>query len=213
LTPSPARAGAWIAEDGGQEIWTSVAGERDETGVFETSVYWEVPISEDTSVVAAPWLEHDSGAVDGWRGEGVLGFKRSLLQRGPLVTGLQGSAVWMSHPQADCEGWGGEFRWLGGVSYGEGFVNLEAATRVLGDGCEERRLDMTLGYRPADGWLGLGQILIEAPEERERTLRLQVSLVRFGEDGQGLQVGLRGRIDGGPAEPALVIGLWDKFLN
>jgi hypothetical protein len=213
LTPSPAKAGAWIAEDGGQEIWTSVAGERDEASVFEASIYWEMPVSDDASVVAAPWLELDSGAIEGWRAEGVLGFKRSLLQRGPLVTALQGGALWMSHPRADCEGWGGELRWLGGLSIGEGFVNLEAATRVLGEGCGERRLDLTLGYRPADDWLGLGQVLIEAPEERESALRLQLSLVRFVEDGRGLQVGLRGRIDGGPAEPALVIGLWDKPVN
>ena len=29
LAPAPAYAGAWVAPEGGQEIWTSVAGERD----------------------------------------------------------------------------------------------------------------------------------------------------------------------------------------
>jgi hypothetical protein len=35
----PAQAGAWIAAEGGQEVWSNVVGERNELRFYETSAY------------------------------------------------------------------------------------------------------------------------------------------------------------------------------
>jgi hypothetical protein len=128
------------------------------------------------------------------------------------VVALQAGGLWISHPEgAGCEEGGGELRLLGGTSFGQGgFVNVEAATRALGGGCTGERLDLTVGYRPADDWMAMGQVFLDAPHRGEESVKAQLTLVRFGGDGGGLQVGVRARIDGGPQEAALVIGLWGR---
>lgn len=211
FAPASANAGAWIAPKGGQEIWTNVAGQRNELTFFETSAYWEAPIGEQTSFVATPWVEQNYDTLDGWRAEATLGVKRALYRGERAVMALQGGALWISHPDPECSEGGAELRWLGGVSFGEtGFLNAEVATRALSGGCESERLDLTLGYRPWDNWLAMGQVFVDAPREGEESLRAQLTLVRFGESGRGIQVGLRARLDGGDAEPALVVGFWDR---
>jgi len=212
LAPAPAAAGAWIAPAGGQEIWTSVAGERDEQSFYETSAYWEAPVGDELSVVAAPWLEQNYDTVEGWRAEAVVGLKHAVLRRGPLVMAVQAGAVWESHPDLGCSEGGAELRWLGGLSIGAGgFVNVEAATRALEGGCESERFDLTLGYRPNERWMGMAQLFVDAPRGGEEAfVKAQFTLVRFGDSGRGLQIGLRARLDGGVQEPALVIGLWGR---
>ena len=80
-----------------------------------------------------------------------------------------------------------------------------------GDGRSEGgRVDLTAGYRPLENWLALGQVFLDAPVDGEDTIRGQISLVRFGKDGDGVQIGFRARVDGGAAEPTLVIGLWGQ---
>jgi hypothetical protein len=59
----------------------------------------------------------------------------------------------------------------------------------------------------------MGQMLLDAPREGDESLKAQFTLVRFGESGRGLQIGLRARIDDGAQEPALVIGLWGRPGN
>lgn len=113
MTPTPALAGAWIAPEGGQEIWTNVAGERDEATFFETSAYWETPIGANTSFVAAPWFEQNGDTFDGWRGEATLGAKQAILRSGEAVLALQAGALWVSHPNEGCSEGGAEFRALG----------------------------------------------------------------------------------------------------
>ncbi len=207
----PANAGAWIAPEGGQEIWSNVAGERDELQFYETSAYWEVPFGERNAVVAAPWVEQNYDTIDGWRGEAVVGLKRAIFRGESTVMAVQAGALWMSHPNEGCSEGGAELRWLGGRSFGQtSFVNVEAATRALEGGCEGQRLDLTAGYRPGENWLAMGQIFLDAPQDGEETVKAQLTLVRFGRSGRGIQIGLRGRIDGGSAEPALVIGLWGR---
>jgi hypothetical protein len=212
LTPTPAFAGAWVAPEGGQEIWTSVAGERDEVSFYESSAYWEIPIGAEDSVVAAPWFEQNYDTLDGWRGEATLGVKHAFFRGDMSVMAVQAGALWISHPNVDnCSEGGAELRWLGGRSFSHGgFLNFEAATRALEGGCEGERLDLTAGFRPRENWLAMGQIFLDAPREGEETVKAQLTLVRFGESGRGIQIGLRTRIDGGPQEPALVIGLWGR---
>lgn len=209
MTPTPAVAGAWIAPEGGQEIWTNSFSARDDSNVVETDLYWERPVGEDTSFVAAPRVETNYDTPDGWRAEAVVGVKRAIFRDDESVMAIQASALWVSHPDPECGEGGVEARWLGGRSLGRtSFVNVEAATRYQDHGCGGERLDVTAGYRPADNWLAMGQVFADAPRENEETVKVQVSVVRFSERGYGIQLGLRARVDGGAQEPALVVGLW-----
>lgn len=212
LAPEPATAGAWIAPDGGQEIWTNVVGERDDLSYFESSAYWEAPLASSVSFVAAPWVEQNSDTLDGWRAETTLSLKHAVYRGEKSTMALQAGALWVSHPLPDCGEGGVEARWLGGRSVGDaGFINLEAASRALEGGCGGERAELTLGYRPHEDWLAMAQVFVEAPrDDSEDIVRAQITLVSFGENGRGIQFGLRTRIDGGDAEPAFVLGLWGR---
>jgi hypothetical protein len=211
LTPAPAAAGAWIAPEGGQEIITTVAGEREGVSFYESSAYWEIPFGQATSLVAAPWVEQNYDTQEGWRGEAVLSLKRTVLREGDTVVALQAGALWQSHPAPGCGEGGVEVRGLAGRSFEGGrFLNLEAAVRGLEGGCGGGRLDLTAGFRPASNWMAMGQVFFDAPREGDEVVRAQVTLVRFGESGRAIQIGLRTRIDDGPQEAALVVGLWGR---
>lgn len=205
-----AEAGAWLAPEEGQEIITTTAGERDGYTTFESSAYWEAPISSDASLVIAPWSESAADLESGWRGEAVVGVKHAVFRDDETVMAVQAGAFWRSDPPGDCGEGGIEARWLGGRSLGRGgFVNVEIAARVLDEGCPAGRANLSLGYRPQPNWLAMGEIFYETPREGSESLNVQVSLVRFGEDGRGMQVGLRTRLDGG-GETALVLGMWGR---
>lgn len=210
LTPAPANAGAWIAPEDGQHIWTSLVGQRDELYYYEGSSYWEDPIESGTAVLVSWWMETNYDTEDGWRADATIGAKRTLFRDDDTVMAVQAAALWVSHPGAECGEGGAELRWLGGQSFeGGAFVNLEAASRVLdGADCGGERLDITGGTRVAQNWLALGQVFYDAPRQGEDSVKAQISLVRFGENGRGIQLGLRARVDGGVEEPALVLGFW-----
>lgn len=209
--PSPAFAGAWIAPEGGQEIWSNAIGERDGLTYTETSAYLEQPIGGQNSLVAAPWFEQNFDTLDGWRGEATIGFKRALGSRGEWTFALQPGALWVSHPPVVCGEGGAELRALSGRNVsGAGFINVEVAARVLEGGCGESRVDLTAGYRPNETWLALGEVFFHGPEDSEESFKAQLSIVRFGRDGRALQLGVRARVDGEDAEPALVVGVWGR---
>lgn len=214
LAPAPAYAGAWVAPEGGQEIWTSVAGERDGLSFVESSSYMEAPLDERSSLVAAPWIEQNYDTVDGWRGEAVVGLKRTVFREDNIAVAVQGGAFWDSHPAEGCEEGGGEFRVLGGTSFTtfgqNGFFNVEAAVRGLSGGCQSERVELTAGYRPRENWLAMGQIFADAPHEGDETVKAQLTITYFRRNGAGVQLGLRTRIDGGSEEAALVLGLWGR---
>lgn len=205
-----AEASAWLAPEEGQEILTTAAGQRDGYTLLESSAYWEAPIGAETTAVIAPWSESAADLESGWRGEAVVGVKRAVFRDDETVMAVQAGAYWRSDPPGDCGEGGVEARWLGGRSFGNtGFANLEVAGRVLDEGCPAARVSLSLGYRPAENWLAMGEIFYDAPREGDESLKLQVSLVRFGDDGRGIQVGLRTRLDGS-AETALVLGMWGR---
>ncbi len=211
LIPAQANAGAWIAPEGGQEIITSVAGERNGVRVFESAAYWEVPLGERTSVVAAPWVEQNYDTYDGWRGEATLSVKRVALRRGDTVVAVQAGALWASHPDEGCGEGGGEARILAGRNIGShAFANAEVAGRALSGGCGGARLDLTVGYRPRENWLAMAQTFVDASREGEEAIRAQITMVRFSANGRGVQLGVRARLDGDDAEPALVFALWGR---
>jgi|CXWL01.1.fsa_nt_gi hypothetical protein len=211
--PAPALAGAWIAPEDGQEIWTSVAGLRDEeVGFFETSAYYEIPIAERVAVVAAPFFEQAYDVGDeGWRAEATLALKTAILRDDRTAVAIQGGVVWNSWPNFGCAETGAELRFLAGRSFGEtGFINAEIAQRAFEGDCGGQRLDLTAGFRPNDSWLAMGQVFMDAPRDGQSSVKAQISLVRFGAEGRGVQLGLRARIDDGLAEPALVLGFWGR---
>jgi len=213
MAPAPAFAGAWLAPEGGQTIYTSAAGEREGLSFFEASAYLEEPVGRDTSIVATPWVEQSEATLDGWRGEATVGVKRALFRQDAMVVAIQGGVVWESHPQIQCEEAGGELRLLGGTSFsalGGGFVNVEAAHRAFGGGCDSDRIDLTLGYSPSDRWLTMAQVFVEAPREGDETVQAQLTVVYFRRNGAGVQVGVRTRVDGGAEEAALVLGWWGR---
>jgi hypothetical protein len=211
LAPGPAAAGAWLAPEGGQEILTSGVGERQGQPVYESAAYYEAPVGEANSFVFAPWAETNYDTLDGWRAEATVALKHVIYRDGPNIMALQAGALWVSHPEGGCDEGGAELRWLGGRSFGEtGFLNVETAARALSGGCEGGRVDVTAGYRPAENWLTMGQVFFDAPVEGDETVKAQLTLVRFGRRGRGIQVGVRARIDGGDPEPALVLGLWGR---
>jgi hypothetical protein len=213
LAPAPAaHAGAWIAVDEAQEIWTNVAGQRDEVLFYETSAYFEAPVHERVAIVAAPYFEqaYDVGE-DGWRAEASLAVKGLLWrgERGALA--LQAGAIWNSWPSFACSETGAEVRAMAGRSFGRsGFVNFEVAERAFEGDCGGERIDLTLGYRPWDDWLAMGQVFLDAPRAGSDTAKVQFTLVRFDNKGGALQFGLRGRVDNGLTEPAIVIGFWGR---
>jgi len=210
LTPLPANAGAWIAPEGGQEIISTAVGQRNEMNFYETSSYWEVPVSDDNSLVLTPWVEQNYDTIDGWRGEATLGLKHAFYRGENTVLAAQAGALYISHPDFGCSEGGAELRLLGGMSFENGaFLNAELATRALAGGCGGERLDLTGGYRVSDNWLGMAQVFVDVPRDGEDIVRAQLSLVRFGESGGGLQLGVRARVDGGE-EPALVLGWWGR---
>lgn len=213
LSPAPASAGAWIAPEGGQEIWTNVVGERAENTFYETSAYWELPVGEETSFVAAPWVEQNYDTTDGWRAEATVGVKRALFRGDHMAMAVQAGALWSSHPQEnECGEGGAELRLLAGSSLPAegGFLNLEVATRALSGGCEGERIDFTAGYRPSERWLAMGQVFVDEPHDGDESVKVQFTLVRFFENGRGVQIGARTRIDDGAQEHAIVLSLWGR---
>ncbi len=209
MSPAPAAAGAWIAPEGGQHLTTTAAGQReDETPYYEGATY--SPVATDTSVVFAPWFESNHLVSDGWRGEAVFGFKHAFYRTGESVMALQAGALWVSNPDEGCSEGGAELRFLAGRSFagGRAFANVETGVRALSGGCEGGRVEVSAGYRPRENWLAAGQVFMDAPVEGDDSLKVQVSEVRFGRSGMGIQLGVRARTDGGEPEPAVVLGLW-----
>ena len=160
----------------------------------------------------APWAESNHQVMQGWRAEATLGAKHAFYRTEENVMAIQAGALWVSNPVEGCSEGGAEVRFLGGRSGGDGraFFNVEAAARALSGGCEGGRIDLTAGYRPNENWLALGQVFLDSPVEGDDTLKAQMTVVRFGRSGRGIQFGIRARIDGGEPEPALVIGLWGR---
>lgn len=212
MTPVPASAGAWVAPEGGQEILTTVAGEREGVSFYESSAYWEVPVGTRTAVVGGPWIEQRYDLAETFSAEATLALKRVVFSDEQTVLAMQAGAVWVSLPPEGCSEGGAEVRLLAGRSFGEGrFLNVEGALRSLEGGCQSERVDITAGFRPQSNWLVMGQVFFDSARDGDQVTRAQLTLVRFQENGGGLQVGLRTRIDDGPQEVAVVLGFWGSW--
>lgn len=111
-----ARAGAWLAPEGGQEVWTHAVGERAELTTYESALYLELPVGAQSAIVVTPWVEQANDLDDLWRGEAVMGVKREMFRGAASLMAVQVGALWRSDPPAQCGEGGVEVRWLGGHS-------------------------------------------------------------------------------------------------
>jgi hypothetical protein len=184
----------------------------DEVVFLENSIYFEQPVHERVSVVATPWVEQGADVgEEGWRAEVGVALKTAIFRDEHTALAIQGGVVWNSWPNFGCAETGAELRFLAGRSFGQSaFINAEYGRRVFEGDCGADRAEVTLGYRPNDGTLVLGQVFYDAALRGDETVKAQISLVRFGVGGRGIQIGLRARIDDGLTEPALVVAYWGR---
>ena len=180
----------------GQQIATLTQG----AGERASELYVEAPVTDRFAVLG---VLREDGAV------AVEAAAKAVVWRdGGAVAAAQAGLFWSDAPAVGCEAVGAEVRGLAGFGEGPWFFNLEAAYRDAGD-CQATRWDATLGWRPAENWLTLAQLFLHRDDYGQLSRTLQLSLVRFSDDGSGVQVGLRLPED--PAGLQLVIGLWGDF--
>ena len=214
MGPAYAHAGAWPVPGDGQSIENVAVGQRNDVDVYEVSGYGESGVDGRRSWVSTGWGEFAEDNADGTRAESYLGVKYALVTNEHAAISVQAGVLYITDPRDGCSEGGVELRFMGGRNFRHGsFANLEVAGRALdgGEECLGSRVELTVGRQDGGRWLALGQILVDAPLDGEDTVKAQFSLVRFGNDGgRGIQFGLRVRLDGGAAEPALVLGLWRR---
>jgi hypothetical protein len=93
-----------------------------------------------------------------------------------------------------------------------GFAEAQLARRGREGLADETRLDLTVGVRPARGWLLLSQVYAGAADAGPRWINVESSVVReLGE--WSVQLGWRNAVAGRdtPAPDGPVIGVWRRF--
>jgi hypothetical protein len=211
--PGAAQAGAWSADD--QTIVGAALGERKQGRYYEADLYHEQALTARFGLVGQARLDSaDLYEPSGWRGDGQAAIKWSVLSSGQTALALQGGALWSHEPSAACDGLGAEARALAGRSVGDVFVNIEAAYRAQDGGCHRGRYDLSIGWRPATNWLGLGQVFVDRDlslgENGQQTVKLQLSAVSFVSKLGGLQLGYRAGLGQAAGDNALVLGWWSR---
>ncbi|MFT3726550.1 MAG: hypothetical protein QM759_01825 [Terricaulis sp.] len=185
------------------------AGRRDGVTTYESTAYLEQRFTENDSLVFSPWTEENAALIS--RSEATFGVKHVLTRSDHTVTAVQAGAVWVSEPPQHCEEGGAEVRFLGGVNLPrDTFINVEVAERILSGGCTDQRVEITAGAHHGPHWLGLAQVFVDGPEYGDESVKAELSLVHFDNKGHGVQVGVRGRVDGGDDELALVLAFWSE---
>lgn len=93
-----------------------------------------------------------------------------------------------------------------------GFAEAQLARRGRESLADETRLDLTVGVRPARGWLLLSQVYAGAADGGPRWINAETSVVRELGDWS-VQLGWRNAVAGRdtPAPDGPVIGLWRRF--
>ncbi len=93
-----------------------------------------------------------------------------------------------------------------------GFAEAQVARRGREGLADETRLDLTVGVRPARGWLLLSQVYAGAADGGPRWVNAETSVVRALGDWS-VQLGWRNAVAGRdtPAPDGPVIGLWRRF--
>jgi hypothetical protein len=118
----PAHAGAWIAPDGGQQILTLSAAERD----LGAEAYVEAPLNERLALLGV--ARSLDGAVNA-----EVSVKTAIWRGSDSAGAAQFGALYEDVAELDCDRFGTEARGLSGWSAGGWFFNLELAHRQAGD--------------------------------------------------------------------------------
>jgi hypothetical protein len=220
LAPAVSHASAWPAPYEGVEIISVAQGEQAGSAVSEADQYSEQPLAGRYDLILQShgqtydiYSEPDSSGVSqssqGWSAEAQVAVKANLLQTAHTAIAAQAGFNWQSSLDEVCDEIGAEVRLLGGVSSGKIFAGAEAAYRLRSGGCRAGKLDLTLGWKPTERWMGLAQTFVDDDAARQSVIKLQFSLIRYTDEGAGLQLGLRVRADeAGDDERALVVGWW-----
>jgi hypothetical protein len=206
-----AHAGAWVAAEGGRSI-TSLGYTQDgPLRGYETDVFIEQPLNDRFAAVAQTYYAQDNfGRVND---ETQAAIKGVIARRGGLIAAGQLGVTYDSIPQERCDRVGGEARALVGYATrsGRSYVNFESAFRYAA-GCPHVRYELTLGTRPAEGWLLLGQVFADDDLKFDESLKIQAGAVRFGRRERGVQLSVRATLDGTSViEPTLILGYWSAI--
>lgn len=192
--------------DAGQDIYSLAHYESPDGPVTEAGGFVEGRLSEAWAVGGTTYIEVRPAET---RSEAGAFVKRAIWADGPLMAAAQAGAVWSDAGFGACAGTAGEAAALIGAGWARGFASLELGARGLGpEGCAGARGTASLGFRPGERTLILGQAFYDEARDGATTTKLQVSAVLFAGNGWGLQAGARARVDGEEAEPALTLGLW-----
>lgn len=185
--------------------------------VLETGVTGEQGLGQGrVALVADTWTRN--GAEN--RSRVGLALKLQAHHGPRWAVAVQGGALYADGSAADdapptarpCVGPGGEGRIAIGRGQARGdrgaFAALELAYRAQG-GCAAALTEATIGYKLEAKWLLLAQAFQDHDLHGTETVKVQVSAVRFRR-ARGVQIGIRCRVDGAEAEPAVIIGVWRR---
>lgn len=215
-----AHAAAWRAPEEGLSVVSSISGQRDDGAFSEFDVYWEDGLTTRFDGVLNVHLQLDE-KYDAPTGPGVqtpriepsgellAGAKMVIRERPGSVISAQAGLLGIAGLKDECGDVGAEARVLAGVARGGFFADTQGAYRVRSGGCPSAKLDITAGWEPNERWMGLAQTFVDVDPRYDPVVKLQLSLVRFSENGKGWQIGVRVRADeAGQDERALVVGRW-----
>lgn len=91
---------------------------------------------------------------------------------------------------------------------------------MLDRSCGAGPVDLAVGWRPEDNWLTMVQLFVDAPDDGSKSVKAQLSVVRFDASGRAVQLGVRARLvrarlvrarlDSDDLEPAVVLSFWSR---
>jgi len=219
-------------DDGGEAVAPTIFDK------VEVSDFLEYGLTPRFTLVAQPVVQ-SVRLGDGAGGEETqtgfassqIGVRWLALQRGSSVLSLQAAAVIPGQGENVFNaplgegGLAGEARVLAGRSWGDAargaFVEGQAAYRMRGGGDpDETRLDVTVGVRPSDHWLVIGQSFsiwsatdVAFPVRPYAIHKAQLSAVRQINDRVSVQLGAYGAYAGRNVvdERAAFMAVWVSF--
>ena len=159
-------------------------------------------------------------------GESELGVRTRLVSaRGWTLSGQTSLVRFSIEPGALPQrqpSWGADTRLMIGRGLGSrAFADAQLGYRGVGSGAQgETRLDLTLGVRPADGWLVLAQSYSAWGETRSSAYarsyeshRVHLSVIAPLDEGLSLQLGAikSAHSDRIAPETAYMVSLWREF--
>lgn len=224
LGGSAAGAGPWPREPG--HHFLSFSHERDREGNSYSGLYGEYGFRPRTT------LGYELGHTNVGETTALLWIQRALDDgEGPNrfavsagVGGVRTDQGWLGIGQVGAS-WGRGFEglWGGGWMTAEaririaGSVDAVAAGLGLGDAASayltpetSAKLDMTLGFRPAERLMVVNQLRLEQRPDADFSAKLALSVIGDVGGPAKIELGVIQPLTG-PGEPALKLGSWVEF--